>query len=64
MTNHDNIMIHFTRIVKYSSTDEVDTFGELDGKVRIQRGWLSEEMMIQFKLKQNAITLYKKKHIR
>jgi len=51
------------RIVKYSK-DEVDTFGEMDGKVRIQRGWLAEEMMIQFKLKQNAITLYKKKHIR
>ena len=50
--------------MKYSSTDEVDTFGEVDGKVRIQRGWLAEEMMIQFKLKQNAITLYKKKHIR
>ena len=49
--------------MKYSK-DEVDTFGEMDGKVRIQRGWLSEEMMIQFKVKQNAITLYKKKHIR
>ena len=49
--------------MKYSK-DEVDTFGEMDGKVRIQRGWLAEEMMIQFKLKQNAITLYKKKHIR
>jgi len=53
------------RNVRHRSHEEIiDTFGEFDGKKRIQRGWLAEEMLVQFKLGPSAITLYKKKHCR
>jgi len=47
-----------------SPTERIDFFGEIDGRKRIQRGWLAEEMLVQFKLCPSAITLYKKKHCR
>lgn len=51
--------------MRHRSHEEIiDTFGEFDGKKRIQRGWLAEEMLVQFKLGPSAITLYKKKHCR
>ena len=39
-----------------------DTFGDIGGQQRIQRGWLTDEQLIQFKLCPGALSLYKKKH--
>jgi len=38
------------------------TFGIIDRIQRIQRGWLTDEMAIQFKLSQGGITIFKKKY--
>jgi len=40
----------------------IDTFGVIDRVQRIQRGWLTDEMVIQFKLSKGGITVYKKKY--
>ena len=42
--------------------DRTDTFGDIGGQERIQRGWLTDEHLIQFKLCPGALSLYKKKH--
>ena len=42
--------------------EDADYFGDIDGRVRVQRGWLAEEMLVQLKLCPGAVTLYKKKH--
>ena len=43
-------------------SEDIDTFGIIDRVKRIQRGWLTDEMVIQFKLSQGGITIYKKKY--
>ena len=43
---------------------QLDRFGDLDNKLRVQRGWLTEEMMVQFKLCPGAVTLYKEKLVK
>ena len=43
---------------------QLERFGELDTRHRVQRGWLAEEMMVQFKLCPGAVTLYKKKLVK
>jgi len=52
------------KIGKNSNCSEksADTFGIIDGIHRIQRGWLTDEMVIQFKLSHEGITIYKKKY--
>ena len=42
--------------------ERTDTFGDIGGQERIQRGWLTDEQLIQFKLCPGALSLYKKKH--
>ena len=48
----------FRRVSGETSTDE---FGKIDGLVSIQRGWLTEEMVIQFKLRESGINIWKRK---
>jgi len=50
------------KIRKTTNNSVIDTFGIIDGKQRIQRGWLTDEMMIQFKLSKEGLTIYKKKY--
>ena len=59
-----NLVVHRRVSVKDGSeeTGSVDTFGDIGGLRRIQRGWLTDEQLIQFKLCPGAISLYKKKH--
>ncbi|XP_023327915.1 glycerophosphocholine phosphodiesterase GPCPD1 isoform X2 [Eurytemora carolleeae] len=38
-----------------------DEFGKINGLVSIQRGWLTEEMVIQFKLRESGINIWKRK---
>lgn len=47
-----------------SDDGNVETFGDFGGRTRVQRGWLAEEMLIQFKLCPGGVTLYKRKHQR
>ena len=42
--------------------ERTDSFGDIGGQERIQRGWLTDEQLIQFKLCPGALSLYKKKH--
>ena len=42
--------------------ERTDTFGDIGGQERTQRGWLTDEQLIQFKLCPGALSLYKKKH--
>jgi len=44
------------------SSGETDIFGIIDRVHRVQRGWLTDEMVIQFKLSAGGITIYKKKY--
>ena len=43
-------------------TKSADSFGDIGGLRRVQRGWLTDEQLIQFKLCPGALSLYKKKH--
>ena len=47
---------------RQNCSEDLDTFGIIDRVKRIQRGWLTDEMIIQFKLSQGGITIYKKKY--
>jgi len=40
---------------------EVDEFGKVAGQVSMQRGWLTEEMVIQFKLRESGLNIWKRK---
>ena len=42
--------------------ERTDIFGDIGGLERIQRGWLTDEQLVQFKLCPGALSLYKKKH--
>ena len=42
--------------------DTPDSFGDIGGLTRVQRGWLTDEQLVQFKLSPGAVSLYKKKH--
>jgi hypothetical protein len=46
------------RVTGETSSDE---FGKIDGRVSVQRGWLTEEMVIQFKLREEGINIWKRK---
>ena len=50
------------KIPAHGSSDDgnVERFGDYGGRTRVQRGWLAEEMLIQFKLCPGAVTLYKR----
>ena len=56
---------HFTpkKILSRRVTEETpcDEFGKINGLVSIQRGWLTEEMVIQFKLRESGINIWKRK---
>jgi hypothetical protein len=40
-----------------------DTFGRVDGgALSIQRGWLTEEMVIQFKMRAGGLAVWKRKY--
>ena len=42
--------------------EDLDIFGVVDRVQRVQRGWLTDEMVIQFKLSGGGMTIYKKKY--
>lgn len=44
-------------------TNEIDTFGTYNGVTRIERGWLTIETIVQFKLFNNPLTLWKPRYI-
>jgi len=39
-----------------------DVFGKVDGVVSVQRGWLTEEILLQFKLKEAGLNIWKRKY--
>ena len=43
-------------------SERMDMFGDIGGVRRVQRGWLTDEQLIQFKMCPGALSLYKKKH--
>ena len=45
-----------------SGSESYDVFGKSDGIVSIQRGWLTEEMVCQFKLKKTGLNIWKRKY--
>ena len=49
----------FVRTVK--GAESSDQFGRCDGVVCVQRGWLTEEMVVQFKLRDTALNIWKRK---
>jgi len=51
-----------TADLRQDSQERTDSFGDIGGLTRVQRGWLTDEQMIQFKLCPGALRLYKKKH--
>ena len=52
--------ILFFRTVTGTETTE-DVFGKCDGVVSVQRGWLTEEMVVQFKLRDTGLNIWKRK---
>lgn len=44
---------------KDPGSNHVDTFGDHDNYYRVDSGWLTKETMVQFKLFNNALTLWK-----
>ena len=56
------ILVMCRKIPANGSSDDgnVEKFGDYGGRTRVQRGWLAEEMLIQFKLCPGGVTLYKR----
>lgn len=47
------------RKIETASIAQVDTFGDYDNFIRIERGWLTQESVVQLQLFNNPLTLWK-----
>jgi len=49
------------RRLSWTDAPQEDVFGQVDGETRVQRGWLTEEMVVQIKIHNGGLDLWRRK---